>query len=137
MIESNLKPGQTLRYARYARASTDPHRASAAEQFQQIEEAIQRQGHINWLHVADYHDHAPGDQSLAQCPALKRLIEDIDSGALTVNVIIAASPDRFSRTAAMQCILETLRKHHGVRVITTDGGLTGFTCASQEMSPSR
>jgi|GEM_PF-5317682 len=118
MIKSDFDPNQNYNYAVYSRYSCKVQNdRSPEQQSDEIKRTIRMHGRP-WNEVAQpYTDAAMSGKYVRRRPALQRLLKDIKTGRLNVDLILVDTSERFGRADEMAEIRRDLRNHHGVYVL--------------------
>src|SRR5690606_25208888 len=97
MLASTFDARLPCRYCRYGRMSTDlQHPRSPEQQFDTIAAAVGRSGYP-WVHVGDYRDDAKSGRFMRKRPGFSRMLDDIKTGRILVDVILVDTLERFGR----------------------------------------
>jgi DNA invertase Pin-like site-specific DNA recombinase len=129
MLRHEFDPGKPHRYARYARMSSDQQNPRSPEQqFDAIGQVIARRRHP-WVHVADYRDDAISGRYLRKRPGFRRMLADIKSGAVKVDLILVDTLERFGRVDELESIRRDLFNRDGVLILTGDSDFADPTTA--------
>ena len=124
MLKNFFDPSLPLLYARYGRMSSDKQNPrSPDQQFDTIEATRKRCGYP-WLHVCDYRDDAKTGLYVRRRPALQKLLSDISSGRIVIDLILVDTIERFGRADEMAQIRRDLFVVHGVLVLTADSNFS-------------
>src|SRR5262245_55415542 len=120
MLRRSFDPTKPHRYVRYLRMSSDQQNPrSPQQQGDTIKQVINRQG-SRWVHVADYIDSGISGRLLAKRREFQRMLRDIRSGAVKVDLILVDTFERFGRADELAGLRQELHQRHGVLVLTGD-----------------
>lgn len=120
MLTTTFDPSRPYRYVVYARMS-DPSQnpRSPDQQFSQIERELKRCGHP-WVIIAQYRDDAKSGRFVRKRPGFWKLLGDIRSGKVQVDLIIVDTLERFGRMKDLATIRYELEVKFGVLILTAD-----------------
>jgi site-specific DNA recombinase len=120
MLRNTFDPRRPHRYIRYGRMSTDQqNERSPDQQFDSIDRLVQRSGHP-WVHIADYRDDGISGRYKRKRPGYQKMLQDVRSGELEVDLILVDTAERFGRVEDLTSIRQDLFTKHGVLVLTAD-----------------
>lgn len=120
MLRTSFDLSRPHRYCRYGRMSTDRQNPrSPDQQFDTIDCTLKRTGYP-WVHVADYRDDGKSGRYIRKRPAFLRLLEDIRSERLAVDLVLVDTLERFGRMEDLAALRRELETRHGVLVLTAD-----------------
>lgn len=122
MPKSVFDPSLPLRYVRYGRMSTDRQNPrSPDQQFGEIARVLWRL-HYPWTLVCDFRDDGISGRVIKGRPGLQRMLREIKSGNLQVDVIAVDTFERFGRADELAEERRILYVRHGVLILTADSG---------------
>lgn len=129
MIETRFDPNQPLRYARYGRMSSNQQNArSPDQQFAEIDRTLKRM-RCPWIHCRDFRDDGVSGRYMAKRKDFTRLLEEIKTGQLNVDLILVDTLERFGRMKNLESVRRNLRTRYGVLILTADSGFADPTSA--------
>jgi DNA invertase Pin-like site-specific DNA recombinase len=120
MLKHNFDPARPHRYVCYRRVSSDQQNPRSPEQQGDTIEATRQRCGYPWVHVSDYTDVAISGRYVAKRPEFQRMIADIRSGRLCVDLILVDTFERFGRAEELADLRRELFQKHGVLVLTAD-----------------
>ena len=127
MLKPNHDLTLALPYARYGRMSDDTQNPrSPDQQFDTIDKvkAAQRRP---WIPTVDYRDDGISGRLMRKRSQFMKMLADIRTGRLRVDLILVDTIERFGRLDNLQEIRRELREKHGVLVLTADTGFADPT----------
>lgn len=127
MLERKYDPTRPYRYVRYGRMS-DPkqNKRSPDQQFNTIDETIARCGYP-WQHVASYRDDGISGRYLRKRHDFQRLLRDIETGLIQVDLIVVDTLERLGRAEEISDLRRKLLIEYGVLVVAADTGFSDPT----------
>lgn len=120
MLRRNFDISLPYRVALYLRMSTElQNKRSPEQQEAEIKKRLKALGY-NWIIVAVYRDDAISGRYLRKRHGYQRMMHDIKSGTLAVDLILVDTIERFGRVEELPTIRKELFERHGVLVLTAD-----------------
>ena len=120
-------PECDYRVALYLRMSSDlQNKRSPAQQQAEIERRLQALNY-RWVVTAVYCDEAKSGRLLRQRLNYQRMLRDIRTGGLVVDLIVVDTLERFGRVDELPTIRKQLYEESGVLVVTADSGFADPT----------
>ena len=117
-------------FTRYGRMSDDAQNPRSPEQqFDTIESTRQRLNYP-WVHTVDYRDDAITGRFVRRRPGFSRMLADIKTGKLQVDIIAVDTFERFGRADELAEIRRKLFNRHGVMLLTADSNFADPTTVS-------
>ena len=130
MIRMKFDSRLPYRYLDYARMSSDmQNERSPIQQIDVIENELQRAGHP-WVRVADYRDDAKTGRLKRNRPGFCRMLSDIKSGRVQVDLILVDMLERFGRMEDLAALRRELQTKFGVLILTADSHFADPTSVS-------
>lgn len=127
MLKRNFDPHRPLRFVVYRRMSSDlQNPRSPEQQSDTIQTIIKRMGYP-WVHVGDFTDAAISGRYVMKRPDFQRMLHDIRSGTISVDLILVDTFERFGRAEQLAEIRRELDQNYGVLVLTGDTGFADPT----------
>ncbi|MFL5330265.1 MAG: recombinase family protein [Gemmataceae bacterium] len=129
MIETKFDPSLPLRYALYARMSSERQNERSPEQ--QIDTCtgeIKRHAY-SWRHVWTYIDRAISGRLKRKRLQFMRMIADIRTRKIKIDLIVVDTFERFGRAEDLEALRRELRDEYGVLIVTADTGFANPTSA--------
>lgn len=120
MLKTYFDPSLPHRYCRYGRMSTDRQNPrSVDQQYDTIDSTLERTGYP-WVHVTDYRDDGKSGRYIRKRPAFLRMLADVRSGRLAIDLVLVDTLERFGRMEDLASLRRELETQHGVLVLTAD-----------------
>jgi DNA invertase Pin-like site-specific DNA recombinase len=120
-------PNIAYRVALYLRMSSDlQNKRSPEQQQQEIERRLKALGY-QWVVVEVFRDNAKTGRLLRNRRDYQRMLRDIRTGALIVDLILVDCLERFGRVDELPTIRKELFEKHGVLVMTADSNFADPT----------
>lgn len=111
----------------YLRMSSDKQNPrSPDQQLEEIERRIKALGY-RWIIVKVYRDDGISGRYLRKRTAYQAMLRDIKSGAVSVDLILVDTLERFGRVEDLPGIRKDLYEKHGVLVLTADSSFADPT----------
>jgi DNA invertase Pin-like site-specific DNA recombinase len=107
----------------------DQNPRSPQQQFDTIDAAIRRLNYP-WEVIRTYQDDHISGRLIRQRPALQEMLNDIYTGRIKIDAILADTYERFGRNEELVRIRERLRNRYGVLILCADSGFADPTTAS-------
>lgn len=120
MIERKFEPSKPHRYITYTRMSTKKQNERSPAQQRDNIERERRNQKCPWKHVRDYEDGGVSGRLTRKRPDLQRMLRDIRSGELRIDLILIDTLDRFGRTDEVIALRKELYEQHGILILTAD-----------------
>src|SRR5262249_43019540 len=92
---------------------------SPDQQFNTIAQELCRLGYP-WVHLGDYRDDHISGRWVRRRAGLQRLLSDIRSDTVPIDLILVDTFDRFGRAAQLNSIRRELAEERGVLILTAD-----------------
>lgn len=120
MLKRNFNPSLVYQVVVYLRMSTDHQNPRSPEQ--QLEEIRRRLAALGfkWKIIKIYRDDGISGRYKRKRADYQRMLRDIKSGAIHVDLILVDTVERFGRVEDLQEIRKDLDEHYGVLVLTAD-----------------
>lgn len=127
MLKRFFDPRLAYRVVVYLRMSTDQQNKRSPEQ--QLEEITRRLKALGyrWTIVKTYRDDGKSGRYLRKRTGYQAMLRDIKTGAVTVDLILVDTLERFGRVEELPSIRKELYEKHGVLVLTADTGFADPT----------
>jgi DNA invertase Pin-like site-specific DNA recombinase len=120
MLRREFQPNSPLRCVAYLRMSDPGQNARSPDQQREtIESTVRRKGYP-WRTLKHYRDDGMSGRLKRRRPGYNRMLADIKSGAVKVDVILVDSIERFGRHNELPEIRRKLREQFGVLVLSAD-----------------
>lgn len=120
MLKRTFDPHQPHRFVDYTRMSDKKqNKLSPKQQSDVIERVIKRMG-LPWKKVGSYRDLAQKGGYIQKRKAFNKMLTDIRSGRLKVDVIAVDTTERFARSEEIEGIRKELYKKYRVVVVTAE-----------------
>ncbi len=124
MLRHNFDPLLPHRVVLYLRMSTDLQNKRSPEQQQaEITRRLKALGYT-WVVVEIYRDNAKSGRYLRKRSGYQRMLRDIKSGVVAVDLILVDTLERFGRVDELPTIRKELFERHGVLVLTGDSNFS-------------
>jgi site-specific DNA recombinase len=122
MLKRNFDPAAGYRAAVYLRMSSElQNKRSPTQQHAEIERVLKSLGY-KWDIVAVYCDDAKSGRLLRYRRDYQRMLRDIRTGSLIIDLILVDTLERFGRVDELPTIRKKLYEEDGVLVLTADSG---------------
>lgn len=120
MLKQQFNRDLSYRAVVYARMSSDKQNPrSPDQQLDEIKRTLRNQN-LKWQIVKVYRDDGVSGRMIKRRKGFQQMLSDIKSGQLKVDLILVDTPERLGRSDDIQPIVITLRKKHGVLVVSAD-----------------
>ncbi len=120
MLRRVFDPLLQYRVVLYLRMSSDlQNKRSPEQQEAEISKRLKALGY-HWVIVKVYRDDAKSGRTLRNRPAYLKMMQDIKSGELQVDLILVDTLERFGRVDELPMIRKRLFERQGVLVLTAD-----------------
>jgi DNA invertase Pin-like site-specific DNA recombinase len=127
MLKFHFDPPRPYRVVIYARMSSDQqNRRSPEQQIDEINRRLQLLGYP-WVVVKVYRDDAVSGRVLRKRRDYQRMLREIKSGTVSVDLILADTLERFGRVEDLPGIRKELFEKYGVLVLTADSNFADPT----------
>ena len=127
MLDRKYDPTKPYYFIKYGRMS-DPkqNKRSPEQQFATIDEVRKRCGYP-WHCVGDYRDDGVSGRYVAKRAGLQRMLRDIESHQITIDLIAVDTYERLGRAEEIAEIRRRLFTDYGVLVVTSDNNFADPT----------
>lgn len=106
----------------YLRMSSDQqNKRSPEQQLAEIKRCLKTL-RLKWNIIKIYRDNAKSGRFLRKRREYQQMMQDIKTGAVTVDLILVDTLERFGRVDELPAIRKELYEKHGVLVLTADTG---------------
>ena len=120
MIKRKFDLKKRLRFCCYLRMSSDRQNPRSPEQqANEIAEEIVRQN-LPWQHIVDFRDDGISGRYLFKRPEFQRMLREIRTGILNVDIILVDTAERLGRADEIASIRQELLTKFSVLVMTAD-----------------
>lgn len=120
MLNRHFNPQQPYRAVAYLRMSSDlQNPRSPDQQLAEINKRLAALG-LPWKVVKVYRDEGISGRLVRKRPDYQRMLQDIKTGDLQVDLILVDTVERFGRVDDLPSIRKGLYEKHGVLVLTAD-----------------
>jgi DNA invertase Pin-like site-specific DNA recombinase len=127
VLKRVFDPHRPHRAVIYLRMSSDMQNPRSPDQQRaEIMRRIQASGY-KWKVVREYRDDAISGRYLLKRAGYQKMLRDIKSGALAVDLILVDMIERFGRVEELPAIRKELSERFGVLILTADAGLADPT----------
>ncbi|CAN5337826.1 hypothetical protein BH11PLA2_BH11PLA2_50250 [soil metagenome] len=133
MIQRTFNPNKPYRAALYLRMSSDKQNPKSPQQQQETIEAIVKRLKLPWETVKVYTDAAISGRLSKKRNDYQRMLRDIRTKAITVDLILVDTMERFGRSDEADAMRKQLIRDSGVLVLTADTSFADPTTPSGEL----
>ncbi|WP_166830622.1 recombinase family protein [Thalassoroseus pseudoceratinae] len=120
MLKRQFNPQQPHRVVLYLRMSSDRQNPRSPDQQEaEIKQRIQALGHP-WKIVNIYRDDGESGRYVRKRHGFQKMLQDIRSGAVVVDLILVDTFERFGRNDELLALRKELQNQHGVLLLTAD-----------------
>jgi DNA invertase Pin-like site-specific DNA recombinase len=130
MLKRNLDLHRQYRYVDYRRMSSDLQNPRSPDQQSDVIEQTIKRGGYRWKRVGSYTDRAISGRYVQKRPEFQRMLRDICSGTLKIDLILVDTWERFGRAGELAELRRELEQKYGVLVLTADSQFADPTTTS-------
>jgi site-specific DNA recombinase len=127
MLKRTFDPRIPHPYVTYLRMSTDQQNPRSPKQQRDTIEMVRTRLGLPWVLVDDYTDAGISGRLIGKRPGFQRMLRDIRTRVIKIDLILVDSFERFGRANEMDSIRRELYNRHGILVLTADNNFADPT----------